>query len=50
MSRRAVIAGVGHSAFGKIPERSAWELEAEAVAKAVADAGLAPHEIDGLDC
>ncbi len=48
MSRRAVIAGVGHSAFGSIPERSAWQLEAVAVAKATADAGLAPHEIDGL--
>ena len=48
MSRRAVIAGVGHSPFGKIPERSAWELEVEAVAKATADAGLKPSEIDGL--
>jgi acetyl-CoA acetyltransferase len=48
MSRRAVIAGVGHSEFGKIPERSAWELEAEAVSKAAADAGFSPHEIDGL--
>jgi acetyl-CoA acetyltransferase len=48
MSRRAVIAGIGHSDFGKIPERSAWELEAEAVSKAATDAGFAPHEIDGL--
>lgn len=48
MSRRAVIVGIGHSDFGKIPERSAWELEVEAVAKAVADAGLSAREIDGL--
>ncbi len=48
MSRRAVIAGVGHSDFGKIPDRSAWELEAEAVIKATSDAGLSPREIDGL--
>jgi acetyl-CoA acetyltransferase len=48
MSRRAVIAGIGHSDFGKIPDRSAWELEAEAVSKAAADAGFSPHEIDGL--
>jgi acetyl-CoA acetyltransferase len=48
MSRRAVIAGIGHSAFGKIPERSAWELETEAVSKAAADAGFFPYEIDGL--
>jgi acetyl-CoA acetyltransferase len=48
MSRRAVIAGVGHSAFGKIPDRSAWALEAEAVAKATADAGIVPSEVDGL--
>lgn len=48
MSRRAVIVGVGHSAFGKIPDKSAWALEAEAVALATADAGLTPGEVDGL--
>ncbi len=48
MTRRAVIAGVGHSAFGKIPDRTAWDLEAEAVSLAAADAGLEPREIDGL--
>lgn len=48
MSRRAVIAGIGHSEFGKIPDRSAWELEAEAVSTAATDAGFSPHEIDGL--
>ncbi len=48
MSRRAVIAGVGHSAFGRLPEASAWELEAEAISLATEDAGLGRHEIDGL--
>ncbi len=48
MSRRAVIAGVGHSAFGKLPDQSAWALEVEAVSKAVSDAGLAPRDVDGL--
>ncbi len=48
MSRRAVIAGVGHSAFGKLPDQSAWALETEAIAKAVSDAGLAPRDINGL--
>jgi acetyl-CoA acetyltransferase len=48
MSRRAVIAGIGHSEFGKIPERSAWQLETEAVSIAAADAGFSPREIDGL--
>lgn len=48
MTRRAVIAGVGHTAFGKIEGRTAWHLEAEAAAAAVADAGLAPSDVDGL--
>lgn len=48
MKRRAVIAGVGHTSFGNHPNRSAFELEAEAAALAVEDAGLGPTEIDGL--
>ncbi|MFQ5415878.1 MAG: thiolase family protein [Myxococcota bacterium] len=48
MSRRAVIAGVGHTAFGKLEGRTAWHLEAEAAAAAVADAGLRPSDVDGL--
>ncbi len=48
MSRRAVIAGVGHTAFGKLEGRTAWHLEAEAAAAAVADAGLRPADVDGL--
>ena len=48
MIRRAVIAGVGHTAFGKLEGRTAWHLEAEAAAAAVADAGLRPSDVDGL--
>ncbi len=48
MSRRAVIAGVGHTAFGKLPERTSWDLEVEAARAAVADACMSPSEIDGL--
>ncbi|MCL4686278.1 thiolase family protein [Myxococcota bacterium] len=48
MSRRAVLAGVGHTEFGKLAGRSAWHLEAAAAAAAVADAGVQPRDIDGL--
>jgi len=45
---RTAIAGVGVTAFGKLPGRSAWSLQAEAVARAVADAGLTKGDVDGL--
>jgi acetyl-CoA acetyltransferase len=48
MTRRAVIAGIGHTDFGKLTGRTAWHLEAEAAAAAVADAGLQPADVDGL--
>jgi acetyl-CoA acetyltransferase len=48
VTRRAVIAGVGHTAFGRLPDRTAWDLEAEAAVAAVADAGLRPGDVDGL--
>ena len=48
MTRRAVIAGVGHTEFGKLEGRTAWHLEAEAAAAAAADAGLRPADVDGL--
>ena len=48
MKRRAVIAGVGQTAFGKFPDRSPFDLEAEAAALAAEDAGLPRAEIDGL--
>lgn len=48
MSTKAVITGVGHTAFGKFPDRTALDLEVEAARLAVADAGLEAKHIDGL--
>jgi acetyl-CoA acetyltransferase len=45
---KTAIAGVGVTQFGKLPGRSAWSLQTEAVARAVADAGLTPGDVDGL--
>ncbi len=44
----ACIAGVGHTAVAARLGRSAWELQADAVVQAVADAGLRPCDVDGL--
>ena len=43
-----VIAGVGHTAFGKLPGRSTVALNVEAIRKALADAGVDKGEVDGL--
>ncbi len=43
-----MIAGVGHTAFGRFEDQSPWDLEAEAARLAVEDAGLEPPDIDGL--
>ena len=45
---RTAIAGVGATAFGKLPGRSAWSLQAEAVRLALEDAGLHKDDVDGL--
>ncbi len=45
---RACIAGIGQTPLAACLGRSAWALQAEAVRAAVADAGLAPAEVDGL--
>lgn len=44
----ARIVGVGHTDLGARLGRSAWALQADAVRAAVADAGLAPRDVDGL--
>jgi len=44
----ACIAGIGHTELAPRLDRSAWELQAEAVRAAVADAGLEPRDVDGL--
>jgi len=45
---QAAIAGIGHTAFGRLEGRSALELEARAASLALEDAGFRPGEIDGL--
>lgn len=46
--RTAAIAGAAHSRLGEIPDSTALGLMAEAAAGAVADAGLAAADIDGI--
>lgn len=43
-----VIAGIGHTAFGKLPGRDTVSLNVEACAAAIADAGIDKEAIDGL--
>ena len=45
---RAAIAGVGQSAYGRRLMRSAIDLGADAIAAALADAGLKRDELDGM--
>jgi acetyl-CoA acetyltransferase len=42
------IAGIGETAYTKASGRSARDIGAEAVERAIADAGLTPADIDGL--
>ena len=44
----AAIVGVGESAVGRVPGRSALELMADATAAALASAGLERGAIDGV--
>lgn len=46
--RHAVIAGIGHTPFGRFPERTALGLETDAIRRAVKDAGFEKADIDGL--
>ncbi|HMS76634.1 lipid-transfer protein [Gordonia sp. (in: high G+C Gram-positive bacteria)] len=48
LSGAAAIAGIGATEFSKDSGRSELRLAAEAVTAAVADAGLAPADVDGL--
>lgn len=45
---RAVIAGVGHTSFGKHPGTSAWRLQVDAFRAALEDCGLQASDVDGL--
>jgi acetyl-CoA acetyltransferase len=42
------IAGIGETAYTKASGRTAREIGAEAVERAIADAGLEPEDVDGL--
>ncbi len=42
------IVGIGESRLGKVPDRSALQLQSDAAQAALADAGLTMAEIDGL--
>jgi acetyl-CoA acetyltransferase len=48
MRGKTVIAGIGHTAFGKLPGRSTVSLNIEACRKAIEDARLSPKDVDGL--
>lgn len=48
LRNRVVIAGVGESDIGRVPELSGLGLNAQAVRRALEDAGMTLAEIDGL--
>lgn len=48
LSGKAVIAGIGHTAFGKLAGRETVSLNIEAIRKALADAGVDKNQVDGL--
>ena len=47
-SRKAAIVGIGQTEFSKNSGRSEQQLAAEAILAACLDAGISPHEIDGM--
>ena len=48
MRGQTVIAGIGNTAFGKLPGRSTLSMNVEAIRKALADAGIEKDMVDGL--
>ena len=48
LSGKTVIAGVGHTTFGKLAGRSTLSMNIEAIGKALADAGIDKSMVDGL--
>ena len=47
LRNKAIIAGVGESDIGKVPDMTGLGLNAQAARRAVADAGLKMADIDG---
>lgn len=48
MNGRYVIAGIGHTAFGRLPDRSTLSMNAEACKNALKDAGIHKSVVDAL--
>lgn len=48
LSGRSVIAGIGHTAFGKLPGRDVVSLNVEACRNALADAGIEKSAVDAV--
>ena len=48
MRGKTVIAGIGHTTFGKLAGRSTLSMNVEAIRTALADAGVAKSQVDGL--
>jgi acetyl-CoA acetyltransferase len=48
MSAQNVIAGIGHTRFGKLADRSTLSMNVEAIRNALADAGIDKSLVDGL--
>lgn len=44
------VAGVGYTAQGKVPDRTALSFHLEACVNAISDAGVTAEDIDGLIC
>ena len=47
-NRRVAIVGVALSDTGRVDTKTRWELHAQAVRRAIADAGLTKDDIDGF--
>src|SRR5512143_2465726 len=45
---KTAIVGVGYTAQGKVPGRSALSFHVEAARNAIVDAGLKPQDVDGI--
>ena len=48
MRGKYVIAGIGHTAFGRLPGRGTVSLNVEACRNALADAGIEKRVVDAL--
>ena len=48
LSGKSVIAGIGATAFGALPERSTISMNVEAMRKALADAGVEKDAVDAF--